>query len=52
MVDLEEDLRETLIDSYRVKVRNETGKTETGYEGLELIEEHIHSGGTSVKYWM
>jgi hypothetical protein len=35
----------------------ETGKEfkplyETGYKGLRLINEKIHAGGTSIKYWM
>jgi hypothetical protein len=25
---------------------------ETGYRGLELIDEKVNAGGTSIKYWM
>ena len=24
----------------------------TGYEGLKLMGERVHAGGTSIKYWM
>ena len=28
------------------------GYKDVGYKGLELMEERIHFGGTSIKYWM
>jgi hypothetical protein len=24
----------------------------TGYEGLKLMSEKVHAGGTGIKYWM
>jgi hypothetical protein len=26
--------------------------SDTGYKGLELMDEKIHYSGTSIKYWM
>ncbi len=45
---------ETALEEISTEERTEELKPlkDTGYKGLELVNERVHYGGTSIKYWM